>query len=41
MVVTGLAQKPYDRIKYYWRLKDHADFLKAVAAQEKLSQMVV
>ncbi len=30
MVVTGLAQKPYDRIKYYWRLKDHAGFLKAV-----------
>ena len=67
MVVPGLAQKPYDRIKYCWRLKDHGDFLRAVgiecrnvmprmtrdflvefdtreqtvAAQEKLSQMVV
>jgi hypothetical protein len=30
MVVTGLSQKPYDRIKYYWRLKDHSDFLRAV-----------
>ena len=33
MVVTGLAQKPYDRIKYYWRLKDHAGFLKAVGIE--------
>lgn len=33
MVVTGLAQKPYDRIKYYWRLKDHAEFLKAVGIE--------
>lgn len=30
IIVTGLAQKPYDRIKYYYRLKDHADFLNSV-----------
>jgi hypothetical protein len=28
IVATGLSQKPYDRIKYYYRLKDHAVFLK-------------
>jgi hypothetical protein len=27
-LATGLSQKPYDRIKYYYRLKDHANFLK-------------
>lgn len=27
IVATGLTQKPYDRIKYYWRLKDCAKFL--------------
>lgn len=25
---TGLAQKPYDRIKFYYRLNFHADFLR-------------
>lgn len=33
IIVTGLAQKPYDRIKYYYRLKDHADFLNSVGIQ--------
>lgn len=27
IVATGLTQKPYDRVKYYYRLKDHAHFL--------------
>lgn len=27
IVATGLSQLPYDRIKFYYRLKDHADFL--------------
>jgi len=27
IVATGLTQKPYDRVKYYWRLKDHKNFL--------------
>lgn len=33
IIVTGLAQKPYDRIKYYYRLKDHANFLNSVGIQ--------
>jgi len=27
IVATGLSQLPYDRVKYYYRLKDHFDFL--------------
>jgi hypothetical protein len=27
IVATGLTQLPYDRVKFYYRLKDHADFL--------------
>ena len=27
---TGLSQVPYDREKYYWRLKNHSQFLKAL-----------
>ena len=27
MIATGLSQVPYDRIKYYYRLKSHAAFL--------------
>ncbi len=30
VVATGLTQRPYDRVKYYWRLKDHAAFLRRV-----------
>ena len=25
---TGLSQEPYDRVKFYYRLKDHNSFLK-------------
>lgn len=28
IVATGLTQKPYDRVKFYYRLKDHAAFLR-------------
>lgn len=28
IVATGLTQMPYDRVNYYWRLKDHADFMR-------------
>ena len=28
ILATGLSQKPYDRIKFYYRLKDHTNFLK-------------
>jgi hypothetical protein len=27
VVATGLSQEPYDRVKYYYRLGDHASFL--------------
>lgn len=27
IVATGLSQVPYDRVKYYYRLRDHAGFL--------------
>lgn len=27
---TGLSQEPYDRVKFYYRLKDHNSFLKKV-----------
>lgn len=30
IVATGLSQCPYDRIKYYYRLKDHVAFLRKV-----------
>lgn len=35
MVVTGLSQKPYDRIKYYYRLKNHSDFLKRIEIEHR------
>jgi hypothetical protein len=28
IIATGLSQRPYDRVKYYYRLKDHASFLR-------------
>lgn len=28
IVATGLSQKPYEKLKFYYRLKDHASFLK-------------
>lgn len=30
IVATGLSQQPYDRVKYYYRLKNHSDFLKKI-----------
>lgn len=30
IVATGLSQCPYDRIKYYYRLKNHAAFLRKI-----------
>jgi len=30
LLATGLAQKPYDRIKFYYRLNTHADFLRGL-----------
>jgi hypothetical protein len=33
LIATGLSQQPYDRVKYYWRLRDHADFLRRIGVQ--------
>lgn len=30
ILATGLAQKPYDRVKFYYRLNAHADFLRGL-----------
>lgn len=30
VLATGLAQKPYDRVEYYYRLNTHADFLRGL-----------
>lgn len=30
IIATGLTQKPYNQIEYYYRLKDHANFLNSV-----------
>lgn len=30
IVATGLSQLPYDRLKYYYRLREHRDFLRLV-----------
>jgi hypothetical protein len=30
LLATGLAQKPYDRVKFYYRLNKHADFLRGL-----------
>jgi hypothetical protein len=33
IVATGLSQKPYEQLKFYYRLKDHASFLKKVGVK--------
>jgi hypothetical protein len=33
IVATGLSQKPYDRVKFYYRLRDHDGFLRAAGIQ--------
>jgi PAS domain-containing protein len=30
MIATGLRQVPYPKLKYYWRLKHHANFLRLI-----------
>jgi hypothetical protein len=35
IVATGLTQVPYDRKKYYYRLRDHADFLELLGLQAR------
>jgi hypothetical protein len=33
VLATGLAQKPYDRVKFYYRLNSHADFLRGLGIE--------
>ena len=33
IVATGLSQKPYEQLKFYYRLKDHESFLKKVGIE--------
>ena len=33
IVATGLSQKPYEQLKFYYRLKDHSSFLKKVGVE--------
>jgi hypothetical protein len=35
VLATGLAQKPYERVKFYYRLKKHADFLRGLGIEFK------
>lgn len=35
IIATGLSQKPYDRVKYYYRLKDHERFLTELGIEFK------
>ena len=35
IVATGLSQKPYEHLKFYYRLKDHASFLKKIGISFK------
>jgi hypothetical protein len=35
IVATGLSQRPYDRVKFYYRLTDHAGFLRTVGVRFK------
>lgn len=35
IVATGLSQQPYDRVKFYYRLKDHAKFLQRLGLRHK------
>ncbi|MCH7398336.1 alkaline phosphatase family protein [Belliella sp. DSM 107340] len=30
IVATGLHQKPHEKLTFYWRIKEHADFLKKI-----------
>ena len=33
LLPLGLSQKPYEQLKFYYRLKDHASFLKKVGVE--------
>lgn len=33
IIATGLSQRPYEKLKFYYRIKDHASFLKKVGIE--------
>jgi hypothetical protein len=33
IVATGLSQKPYEKLKFYYRLKDHENFLRNIGLE--------
>ncbi|MBT8525976.1 hypothetical protein G6724_08455 [Polynucleobacter paneuropaeus] len=35
LLATGLSQKPYDQLKYYYRLNDHGKFLEKIGIKYK------
>ena len=35
IIATGLTQRPYDRVKFYYRLRDHGTFLRAAGISYK------
>tara|TARA_A100001011_G_scaffold400426_1_gene514887 strand:+ start:2389 stop:3687 length:1299 start_codon:yes stop_codon:yes gene_type:complete len=35
IIATGLSQKPYEQLKFYYRIKEHASFLKEVGVEFK------
>ena len=35
ILATGLRQVPYDRVKYYYRLRNHEEFLKKISIKFK------
>jgi hypothetical protein len=35
IVATGLSQKPYEKLKFYYRLRDHENFLRNVGLEYK------
>ena len=35
IIATGLSQKPYNKVKYYYRLKNHSDFISKLGIKFK------
>jgi hypothetical protein len=35
IIATGLSQRPYDRVKFYYRLREHAEFLRMIGIDFK------
>jgi hypothetical protein len=35
VIATGLSQRPYDRVKYYYRLRDHGKFMEEIGLHHR------